>query len=835
MPRNWLNPRHFLNRKPNDNGWGQFMLRDQTDFKSFNATSGSLDDVSLAKSFTLWAKKRPTLGPPKICITTASIVVGLNIVLTLVAFGIGYSKYSPNGFVTVPLYTGSCSVSKHWSIGLHVLINALGTAMLAASNYCAQYLAAPTREDVDKAHSRGSWMNIGIPSVTNIWRMKWKYKILWLVLMVTSLPNHLIYNSVILNSKSTNEYGVIVGPSDYNASKPLNVSDEVASCFPDRLRQSYSQFNEEMNTGKFEILTKRQCLDKLAVNFPSDQGTVMILSKNLTAGEQIPLASVGFGNEIEQVSAGLPSYQWMCPNLTPDGCPIPKIKEDIDHWSVYAMPWVVSEWRVTVPARNGQTLTYQKNNYTGCPDWGSEDYCLDLDYLALLGWEYGGSSAHKFNTTIHDPSRWHDSWAADVHFEQANTTCRRSSYGWIEVGYVGDSYTVDSCLSMRVEERCQLLFIPPFALIVIGCGIIKLSCIAFIAHGASANKLLTVGDAIASFLTRPDPHTTQRCLISKSGCNTGSSCWEIATQPQVLSKQRKWWWQAGSGFLWTMTICLCSVTIGVAGYLLHQGLKEPRLEMAGGTGLKSLWALGLGSVSFATIIAQIQSTMLANVLLANVPQLIVSISYYFYNALMTSMIVSAEYDSYALGSPGVDSAGNPTLRPNKPLRVTGVAEGAQRRSFFLGLPSQYSLPLMICYTVLHWLVSQSLFYIRVCLYDVHGRYVESADVNACGWSPMAIIFALALGGLMFLMPFLMGMRRFRSRIPLAASCSVAISAACHPPMGDSYAAYGNVVWGEIIPTMGCIGDESESQEKGIPHCSFTSQEVRVPSVNTVYV
>ena len=110
------------------------------------------------------------------------------------------------------------------------------------------------------------------------------------------------------------------------------------------------------------------------------------------------------------------------------------------------------------------------------------------------------------------------------------------------------------------------------------------------------------------------------------------------------------------------------------------------MEMAGGTSIKSLWALGLGSVSFATIIAEIKSTMLANVLLANVPQLIVSISYYFYNALMTCMIVSAEYDSYALGSPGVDSAGNPTLRPNKPLRVTGVAEGAQRRSYFLGLP-----------------------------------------------------------------------------------------------------------------------------------------------------
>lgn len=155
-----------------------------------------IDELKPGKSFTAWTKARPNLvGPPKICITTASAVVAVNIILTVVAFSIGYSNYTSNGFVTLPLYIGDCSVSKNWSIGLHVLINALGTAMLAASNYCAQYLAAPTREDVDQAHAHGLWMDIGIPSVRNIWRMKWRYKILWVALMVTSLPNHLMWVS----------------------------------------------------------------------------------------------------------------------------------------------------------------------------------------------------------------------------------------------------------------------------------------------------------------------------------------------------------------------------------------------------------------------------------------------------------------------------------------------------------------------------------------------------------------------------------------------------------------------------------------------------------------
>lgn len=237
-------------------------------------------------------------------------------------------------------------------------------------------------------------------------------------------------------------------------------------------------------------------------------------------------------------------------------------------------------------------------------------------------------------------------------------------------------------------------------------------------------------------------------------------------------------------------------------------------------------------MSYATTLANIKTSMMANVLLANAPQLVLSISYYFHNALMTSMMVSAEYDRYAIGAPGVDTLGNPTMSPNKPLRVSGDAEGAQRRSYFLGLPTRYSLPLMTSYAVLHWLVSQSLFYIRVLFYDVHGRYVESADVNVCGWSPMAIIFAITVGGFIILVPFVLGMRRFRSRIPLAASCSAAISAACHPPMGDSEAALRNIVWGEIVTLPSA--ELRPEDEKTIYHCSFTSQEVRVPSAGKVY-
>lgn len=370
------------------------------------------------------------------------------------------------------------------------------------------------------------------------------------------------YNSVILTSRSSNEYNVLVGPSDYDGSRQLNVSNEMAACFPDYLGESYSQFSDQIRTGNFEILDKLKCLDRLAVNFPSGQGTVMILSNNLTLEDKFPLASIGLGNSLQEVSVEWPSYQWMCPLSTPNGCPTTEIRKHIDEWTVYAIPWIASQWRITVPASNNQTLTYRKSNYTGCPDWGSMEYCDDLGRVAYWGFDYEGISAQKLNSTLHSSIGWYDpSWAAEVRFEQANTTCH-STFGSPEIGIIGDSYTVDGCLSMSVDQRCQLLFVPSFAMIVIGCGVIKLACIAFIAHRDSGKKLLTVGDAIASFLTRPDPYTTKRCLKAKSDWDTGPSFWEkeqhipIPTRPRKLAKKRKWWWQAASPVLWALTLFL---------------------------------------------------------------------------------------------------------------------------------------------------------------------------------------------------------------------------------------------------------------------------------------
>jgi len=92
----------------------------------------------------------------------------------------------------------SCSETRKLSAGIHVVINALSTILLAGSNYCMQCLSAPTRSQVDEAHRQHRWMDIGVSSLRNALgpygnhHIGWGRMILWLLLGLSSLPLHLL-------------------------------------------------------------------------------------------------------------------------------------------------------------------------------------------------------------------------------------------------------------------------------------------------------------------------------------------------------------------------------------------------------------------------------------------------------------------------------------------------------------------------------------------------------------------------------------------------------------------------------------------------------------------
>lgn len=96
-------------------------------------------------------------------------------------------------------FTGTCGATGASALNaaLHILVNILSTAMLASSNMFIQVLNAPSREDVDKCHARGSWLEIGVLSSRNIFRLSRFKTIAWLGFFSSSIRIHLLFNSTI--------------------------------------------------------------------------------------------------------------------------------------------------------------------------------------------------------------------------------------------------------------------------------------------------------------------------------------------------------------------------------------------------------------------------------------------------------------------------------------------------------------------------------------------------------------------------------------------------------------------------------------------------------------
>lgn len=83
---------------------------------------------------------------------------------------------------------------------LHLLVNAVSSAVLASSSFFSQVLSSPTRAEVDVSHARGKSLDVGVLSWRNALRISPFKTVAWVALLITSLPLHLLFNSAILQS-----------------------------------------------------------------------------------------------------------------------------------------------------------------------------------------------------------------------------------------------------------------------------------------------------------------------------------------------------------------------------------------------------------------------------------------------------------------------------------------------------------------------------------------------------------------------------------------------------------------------------------------------------------
>ena len=651
-----------------------------------------------------------------VCASTATLVLIINISLTIWASAkIGLS----DGLATIQ--DGSCQKTQNLSLWLHLAINALSTALLAASNYCMQCLSSPTREEIDQAHSHNKWLDIGVPSVRNLRNIARRRIVLWWLLAFSGIPLHLLYNSAIFSTLSSQKYSIYVASNEITSGVDINWTAPTSVYTEDGLRNGV--FAEVyQSTSSWQNLSIGACVQAYGRSFVSSRSDVLAMTSKLNATDPVRFFELADTFEDITHSNGV-TYRWMC--------------------SAY------------------QNLQWSNSGVASC----------DLDNL--------------YKQIASD-------WSLCV--ANAGNNC----------------YPIQYCLSKSIEEHCRLQLSLLLMCIVISCNSIKAVCMYLFLKHQKHPPLVTLGDAIESFLQHRDLSTENLCLADRSAFVFKNWHDYRSGLTRKYVRRSHSWFASASRTRWLTCNILCILTLLVAGILLSLGLQNQYLSSKS---ISHLWGLGFGAVTSESLVGWNQpgsGGLLLNVLLANSPQALLSFLFLTYNGLYTCMLLANEWSDYA--------------HERKPLRVTDPV-GEQRSTYRLQIPYKYGIPLTVLSGVLHWLVSQSLFLVRVASYDSQGEEDASEIINTMGYSCIAIITVIILGTIVIAVGILNGFRRYRPGMPLVGSCSAAISAACHPPGEDVDAATLPVLWGAL----------SHPQEDGtVGHCCFTSLETSPPVEGEAY-
>lgn len=86
---------------------------------------------------------------------------------------------------------------------------------------------------------------------------------------------------------------------------------------------------------------------------------------------------------------------------------------------------------------------------------------------------------------------------------------KRNPGNWTVFGH-----RINGCISQRVEPRCRLNFSLTLGVTVVVFNLFKSGCITLVFLFLRDQPLITVGDAVASFLHSPDPSTAGLYLAS---------------------------------------------------------------------------------------------------------------------------------------------------------------------------------------------------------------------------------------------------------------------------------------------------------------------------------
>ncbi|PUU75534.1 hypothetical protein B9Z19DRAFT_1067337 [Tuber borchii] len=471
-----------------------------------------------------------------------------------------------------------------------------------------------------------------------------------------------------------------------------------------------------------------------------------------------------------------------------------------------------------IEGNNTNTESYKDLTLPECTKAYNADFLSNHRNLFLIT-NHSSNTTHnntlldmiRVRSIIPSPSNWMCSYESSSYTSRCNPTQPSSNLKrglpWKVKLQTAEEVEIAECKSESTPEKCKVQFSLDLMIVVICCNLVKACCMIMVVMRSPEPTLVTLGDAIDSFLRIPDPATMGMCYADRwfimrewgRGRRTGPKQWK--------QKGVHRWWTSVSKTRWITCNFFYLINIILVALLLAYLIKIDGEFWS--INLKSMWARGLGKVNSVSQIGFFE-TITWPTLIANYPQTILSFLYLTYNSLFTCMLLGHEWSLFS--------------HHHRTLRVTSPRPG-QRSTYWLQIPYTYAIPLMTLSGLLHWLLSQSFFLARVEISDPFGRDTRN-PISSVGYSCIAIIILLALSMLSLLIAVGIGYKKFAGEITTVGNCSAAISAACHASGEDSEEIIGKKVrWGDV----GFLQNMVER------HLTFSSkEEVKKPVFGEVY-
>lgn len=505
--------------------------------------------------------------------------------------------------------------------------------------------------------------------------------IMWTTMLITALPLHLVYNSAIFSTTSRPSYNVVVVSPEY-LTRPFGVSRNSAVPEDNMTHGLLFDLRDTSQWREVDVVTSAK--RDLRTKASSYGGVVLVADQKSTRATR---------NEKSEPVSGILYHRYEVANLASD--------LGADWMSEITVMWKSSEGPHEDSSENlhGTYWGPQEDPYLKTEK--EQFFASTGDHVQVDTQGFFWGQLCCFDVPIEDDTHCYvDDYLAITNRSSPSTPVFRIR-GKIFV--------------RQIDPKCRLLAEPVFWWLTTICNLVIAACLSSVAWFYSSAPLVTIGDAIDSFITEPPSPDSK--TIPRSSCTyhhpSFTNIFRPALPPRAYKPKATPLWKSVSLTHWSLTMAWF---IGMLSQCILFFSVVLSADYASGQRLASLLTFNPNNSLDAYHILYYSNRndvdMIPRrwrlVLRANTPQILLSLTYLLFNNILTKMVAEREWHSFHIGTQtggtGDTSANKkkkktcritwwkrkekPSPKPTittKTLR-TSQPRGSQRSTFFLSLP-----------------------------------------------------------------------------------------------------------------------------------------------------